>query len=1190
VSALPGCEWREVPLRDCQLIEASAGTGKTYTIVLLVLRALLETDTRIEQIVVTTYTRAAAQQLKTRLRAQLDETVRVLDAQDPDTSPFGEYLAGRIAALGASEARRRVRAALLSLELACIDTLHAVCARILRDEPLAAPMTCDGEALDAHALGRECLEDAWRARVLSASPGDTPDCSVLLDCGFENVARALAPLLERGTIEFVGVDHAVEQLRCAHFASLREPPTLHALREVLEDSRLEFRLNKEFTTALHSLLEALVGDAKHFVPAEALHEDFAAAAQNKRLHRRRIGEVPAITAVWQLAAFEPGAARARTAAAVEALVSHCRVEMRRRARARDGYTFADLIDAVATALAGRDGDVLAARLRARWPIALIDEFQDTDALQYAICTRIWSHADATLLLIGDPKQAIYGFRGADLYAYLAAAVALAGEPHRLGVNQRSSASLVDAVNAFYVDAGVDPFTLSTLRFEAVLASGRADATPLVSAEGRPYVPLRLHLAPEQVWTRGALDRWCLERCADDIAVSLTPGGPALGGERLDPGHFAVLLPTHRHVAELRALLRARGVPCVGGGRSSVYQSAAAEVLITLLRALLAPGEAAQWRAVLATGLFGANLSDFDGWRIDPSAWSSEVDRQQHLARSWQEHGIGGLLAPLLASRSAAILAVEDGERLLTDLRHLLELLAQVEAAHEGPHALLTRLERMRRDDTATAASDECSLRIEGDSNRVKLLTLHASKGLEFDIVYLPLAWRLGLADGRRFNPAVLALHDDAGRPICDAGSASFDRNETTALAEAHAEQLRLLYVALTRARHACHVFWGSIALRAGVQAGALDAHLARLARRFDTAAGVPAWHAFANAHPHAVMIAPACAVGERWRPRNLDVPATLEVCRERPARTRRWAVHSFTRIVRDSGHRFDPANAAPAEDETLIETEAADSGPVDVALRGGATFSGDQGSGVFASGTEAPLQRWRAWHGTAFGNALHQALERLDWHMPVDSQEVALRTALRDHGIGAPALPALHALAERTLATPLLDGVALRDLAVEDRVAELRFDFALHGAQLSRWPTLFAAHGCPELLPDLPPLAPLDGLLTGAADLVFRHHGRYYLADYKSNDLGDAADAYRGAGLLAAMQRGHYGLQLTLYQLALHRHLRQRLRDYDYTRDCGGALYLFVRGLAGDDGVFRARLPRELIDALDADCAGAVLA
>ncbi len=1184
MTTLPGCEWRGVPLRDCQLIEASAGTGKTYTIVMLVVRALLETDVRIEQVVVTTYTRAAAQQLKSRLRAQLDAALRVLGAADPDASPFADYLAGRVAVLGASEARRRVRAALLSLELACIDTLHALCARILRDEPLAAPMTCDGEALDAYALGRECLEDVWRARVLAASPGDEPDCSVLLECGFDGVARALVPLLERGTLEFVAVDHAVEQLRCAHFETQRDPATLQALREVLDDADAQFRLNTQFATALHSLLEALANNARHFVPPEHLREDLAAAAQHKTWHKRKIGEVPAIAAVWQLATFEPGAARARTATAVETLVSYCRTEMRLRARARDGYTFGDLIDAVATALTSGDGDELAARLRARWPIALVDEFQDTDALQYLICTRIWSHEDATLLLIGDPKQAIYAFRGADLHAYLAAAAALPGTPHRLGVNQRSSTNLVDAVNAFYVDAGQDPFAMPMLRFEAVMASGRADAKPLAAADGAAYAPLRVHLAPDQAWTRGALDRWCLERCADDIAASLAPDGPTLDGSPLDPGHFAVLLPTHRQVVELRALLRARGVPCVGGGRSSVFQSVAAEVLITLLRALLEPGDARQWRAALATELFGARLSDFDAWRRDAAAWSDEIERQQQLVQRWEHQGIGGLLAPLLAARSAAILAVEDGERLLTDLRHLLELLATEEAMHDGPRALLTHLERMHGDDRATASSDECSLRIEGDSNRVRLFTLHASKGLEFDIVYLPLAWRLGLSDGRKSNPAVVALHDAAGRPVCDAGSAAFDRNEATSLAEAHAEQLRLLYVALTRARHACHVFWGAIANPNGAQEGALDAHLGRLSRRFDAAAGEPTWRAFADAHPRAVMIAPPCAATGRWRPRDPGAQALPEACRERPPRPRRWAVHSFTRIVRDSGHRFDPASASPADDETLIEDVPA----VSTDAAGDATFLPGDGSGV--AGTSAPPpERWRAWHGTAFGNALHHALERLDWQLTVDSQEAALRAALREHGVGAFALPALRALAERTLASPLLEGVALRDIDAQDRVAELRFDFALHGAQVSRWPALFAKHDCAELLPELPAQGPLDGLLTGAADLVFRHQGRYYLADYKSNDLGEGSDAYRGAGLLAAMQRGHYGLQLTLYQLALHRHLRQRLPDYDYTRHCGGALYLFVRGLAGDAdaGIFRALLPHALIDALDADCAGA---
>ena len=1191
-------DWRAVPLSGRQLIEASAGTGKTFTITLLVLRALLETACGIEHIVITTFTRAAAQELKLKLRARLEQAAGllttptdVLPAPEADaaTLQLRQYLDQRAFALGADETRRRLRAALLSLELAPIDTLHALCARILRDEPLAAPLAIAGEPLDAHALARESLEDGWRARVLAGGAAESPDCTLLLPFGFAAVASALVPLIEGGPVEFVPAAEGLAVRRAARFDALRNPSSLDALRAVLRDADKHFCLNKDFRDGLADLIAALAVATSNPTVAAALRSEHAGKAQHKSRHKRGVEEVPAMRGVRELADGEVECQRAARAHALQALTASCRDEMRRRGRARDGHTFADLIEATAAALSGGDGDALAGRLRARWPIALIDEFQDTDAQQYAICARIWDAPDAALLLIGDPKQAIYAFRGADLHAYLAVAAALQEPPYRLGVNQRSSTPLVTATNAFYVDAGARPFALAQLAFEPVTASGRADTKPLRSDAGGEYPPLRLHIAPSDLEdaSRDGHDRWCLTRCADDIGAALAPGGPKLAGKPLDPGNFAVLLPTHRHIAALRELLRARGVPCVGAGGASVYDSPAAEVLITLLGALIAPNDPALWRGVLASALYAATLSDFARWWQRPEEWALELAHAEQLAARWHTHGIAALLGPLITERAACLAAAPDGDRLLTDLRHLLELLAREEPAHAGPRALLTHLERARDDNPNMATADERSLRIDSDSARVRLLTLHASKGLEFDIVYLPLAWRLGLPEWKRTEPCVLAFHDDQGVWMRDAGSAAFDRHATRARAESQAESLRLLYVAMTRARHATHLFWAvSGTPRDSLESTALDLHLDALARRYGVPAGAPAWQAFAAAHAAVVAIAPApSAMAQRWQPQHVSVDAAkaLAVRSARPRRMQRWAVHSFTSVLRERERSFAIAATAPAGDEAWEPVDAGVFGSVAEAATAADRFD------VIAPETVAAASRWRAWHGASFGNALHFSLERVDWNEPLAAQTETLQLALRESGVPALALPALRALVERTLVTPLLDGGArLRMLPPSDRLAELRFDLALQHAQLARWPALFAAHGCAHLLPSLPTSSALLGLLTGAIDLVLRHDGRYFVADYKSNDLGDGVDAYRGANLLRAMQRGQYGLQLTLYQLALHRYLRQRLHGYDYDLHCGGALYLFVRGLEADGGgVFRERLPRALVEALDADCAGA---
>ncbi len=1170
-------DWRSVPLAGRQLIEASAGTGKTYTILLLVLRALLETDTRIEQVVVTTYTRAAAMELKVKLRDRLQHAQRALDAmargEATAATDIDRYLSARALALGIDEARRRIRAALLSLELAAIDTLHALCGRILRDEPLAAPMAFDGGAADAPALARECLEDLWRGHVLGAAPldldGAAMSCTSLLEFGFTAVARALIPLLERAPVRFVEVARDLESRRDAAFDALRGDDMLAELDAVLADAAKEFKLRVGFSRPLAELASALKADRREHVVPKELGADCAADSQHKK-HQRPLHASACIGALHRLAELDQAARSARVALALQALAGAARAGMSRRAQARDMFTFANLIDATESALAGSGGAALATRLRERWPIALIDEFQDTDQQQFAVCTRLWDHPDATLLLIGDPKQAIYGFRGADLHAYLEAAAALIGTAHRLDISHRASARLVEAVNAFYVDAGEAPFGLRQLAFAPLGASGRADARPLRGVDGAASPPLRLHLCADAS-SREALDRWSLESCADDIASALAEARETLAGEPLHPGNIAVLLPAHRHVARLRELLAERGVPSIGAGRANVWDSVAAECLIALLRALVAPDRAPLWRAALTTPLFGATLADIRGWQVDPAAWNARVEQATRLAWTWRAQGIAGLLGPLIAARAAVVVSFDEGERLVTDLRHLLELLAAEESRHGSPQALLSLLERAFQDARAATASpaEERNLRIDSDARRVRLMTVHVSKGLEFDIVYLPLAWRLGLPEWQQPKVKLHAFHDDAGRAVLDAGLYPVEAHVARARAEALQEALRLQYVSLTRARHACHVFWGSVAAKGSrTEPGALDSHLAALARHFGTPPGVATWSAFAAAHANAVTLVDTPSAGSVVpRAFAAEARSRLVARGDRPGRPLPWSVSSFTRLVRDSGHAYDPVEAAAATDEVHVADDDASA----------------------ADGVPGVDRRWRAFRGTAFGNALHQTLERSDWQRPLDAQPGIVTAALASNGVGKEASEALLALAERTLTTPLFaDGSCLRDVPACDRRAELRFDFALRSTHFTGWPALFAAHGCAHLLPALPDSGKLTGLLTGAIDLLFRRDGHYFVADYKSNDLGAAAHAYAADGLLAPMQRSYYGLQMTLYQLAVHRYLRQRISGYDYARDVGGSLYLFVRGLdASGDGVFRERLPFALIEALDADCAGA---
>lgn len=1128
-----------IPLHGTRLIEASAGTGKTYTIANLYLRLLLELRLQVGQILVVTYTNAATAELRARVRERLREAVSAWGSNR--SSPGDEFLDRLLRQrqqYGSTEPDcAQLLLALNAFDEAAILTIHGFCQRVLQEHAFESGVFFDAELIaDQGPLLAEVVQDFW-IRELHDAPA-----------GF--IRHLQNADVTPGSLQYLA----------AKIAANPDMPVLP------ERSAADFR----------HLEEALPGggDRPAFLEARALKLQLDLAA-------------------------------------------YVRQELPRRKQLARSDSFDDLLHRLAGALRGFHGDALAAMVRQHFHAALIDEFQDTDPVQYDIFRRLYAGTPAPLFLIADPKQAIYAFRGADVFAYMQAKRDARSEPYTLTVNRRSDPSLVQAVSALFTRARL-PFVFPDISCPAVVAGPEARDRLGGAAAGQ--APLEILFVPRtdrpgQVNKRnGVINKaWGEDALTNAVAseiVRLLHAGVTIADRRVTPGDIAVLCRKNRQAGLMQEALRRRGVPSVLHTEASVFETAEAEEVERVLRAMADPADGGAIRAALATIMLGEDASALSNLDQDAHRWDEWVGRLQAWHDLWARRGFVTAFRGLLEAQAVAarLLRLHDGERRLTNVLHLMELLHAASAEERrGPQALVHWLNQMRINVEARAplASEAAQIRLESDAAAVQLTTVHKSKGLEYSIVYCPYLWDGSLlsADDKR----ALRFHDvqDGHVLKLDIGSAEFAAHLAAAEREALAENLRLLYVALSRARHRCTVVWGLFN-------SAETSALGYLLHQNPDAVGDPAAQAyerlrsFRNAPADDGMRADLAAViaaanggiavrdlppenGDRYRP-SAQGPSVLR-CRTlaRPLQ-QTWKVTSFSALVSSGLRITEPAEEGLDRDATL-DTPSPEQPP----RRGAATL---------VKLHDFPV-------GTRAGQFLHDVLQRLDFHMQDTAglrQSVA--TALARFGFAENWLEPLCGTLADVMATPLDEraGLRLGDITMSQRLNELEFIFPIfHGAAggqaypqsalltRERLAEAFARHAVPPVSPEYPHrlrqlgFAPLNGFLKGFIDLAFVHQGRWYIVDYKSNFLGSMPDDYQPSRLLHPMAEHHYFLQYHLYVVALHRHLNNRLPDYDYDRHFGGVYYLFLRGMAPDHGragIFADRPGRALIEALSAALGG----
>jgi len=841
-------------------------------------------------------------------------------------------------------------------------------------------------------------------------------------------------------------------------------------------------------------------------------------------------------------------------------------ELEHRKQVDNILFYDDLLLRVRNGLAAEDG-LLAQAVRSRFKAALVDEFQDTDSIQCEIFLHLFASTSGLLFMIGDPKQSIYSFRGSDIFSYLKAA-RQARRTYTLRRNWRSTPGLIRAVNTLFAHVP-QPFVYREIGFE----TGSPGPEPIPEEPAGPALDLWYFRGNggRPLNKSDAVQRISAAVADEILRLATDPDGV------YHPGEIAILVRSNRQGRRMKAALDARGIPAVLYGAGNVFDSPEAAELQRLLTGICEHSREECFRSALVTELLGLTAEQIDGAEADAKAWEDRRARFREYADLWQRNGFMPMFRRLLAREQVMerLLGLVDGERRLTNLFHLAELL-QEESLRRPPSmvALIRWLTDQRSADAPRR--EEQLLRLESDARAVNILTIHRSKGLEFPVVFCPFTW-----EGSQLrSEAEVVCHDpDSANRILDLGSDQIEEHRQRARAETLAENLRLFYVAVTRAQSHCYLVWGRF-------------------NTADTSAPAYLFHRPPQTAGDADIVAALqnhlTGLDSEQRLRDLQqlaarsdgsIALTVRPEESPPAHRapeesrgplqcrnftgwidRSWKVTSYTALTSRKGVEEDrPQHDSPARESAPAETRKSEKQAAGSAERRIEHFPKGARAGIF----------------------FHDLLQRIPFDRPVAADVVLAK--LQEYNFDSEWQSCVTDALDRLLEIELLPGVQMRSVPQQQRVHEMEFTVPLQPLSPRDLQAIFDDIDLEVPNPyavqmDALEFSPVRGFLKGYIDLVFEHGNRYYLVDWKSNHLGDERRFYRPGHLAEVMTAERYGLQYLLYTVALDRYLRSRRSDYRYRRHFGGVFYLFLRGISADvtdrSGIFYDRPDPQIIDAL----------
>lgn len=1212
-----------LPLNQVNLIEASAGTGKTYTIGSIYLRLLLQAGENcfsrplnVEEILVVTFTEMATEDLKRKIRERLTAAISIFSEyyEKQDKTIFtGEhqFLAELLPYLedDIPTVLRRLKLAEQNLDLASIYTIHGFCRRMLMQHAFNSGVHFNLKLLkDQSDLLKQFANEFWRehfysqpfeiANFISKELGSPDDVLSILESALNkdvSVATDNQQSLSLSIDEFLQKSvgerlKAVEDLKVFWLKNVDEISSI-IMEEITKDypkDQLK-SLNRKiyqkgrFKTWIEQINE-WANNPLDYEINKTLREYFLQSSieqnyekQTEELNNKKAA-MPLYAPIFaELEEYVQILVKQHQSSDLlkKIILYHYRQGIQKKLLEYKANhpekSFDDLLRLLKEALYGEGGEQLTELIRFQYPFAMIDEFQDTDALQYQIFSKIYRNETASgnvgFMMIGDPKQAIYRFRGADIFTYLKAADE-ANERFNLGTNYRSSQPLVDGVNRLF-DFKNAPFIYENIEF---LNVGAAKKNLVFQLNNQPEPAFRFYINDKDESTQQDYAKACaisiqqwLKSAAENPVVF--PNESKAENQTLRAENIAVLVRGYTEADLVKKELQALGIASVYlSDRGNVFESNTAKELALILQACLSVTERPILNAI-ATALFGLNAAEIHQIHHDEIQWQRWAEKFAEYQQIWQRQGVLPMLHHLLLAENITekLLSRPDGERKLTDLLHLAEILQQAAALNESEAALLRWFEKQIQDE----GRQEAQIRLESERQLVKIVTIHKSKGLEYDLVWLPFLGNAAKnpAKNKLFN---LYYDSDEEKTLWDMQ----DQHLDDLTQEVFAEELRLLYVALTRAKYqmafvlpkAFDKKWNALlyVLTQGEIGRKLD-----LPNNWDTQ---PLLEKFNQLLPNDVAI-------ESTDVLQASEPLTLNVSQENLSAEifqgeieQDWRVTSFSGI--EQTHQRKAYLNESAVKKSLIFDDAKD---YDVSIS--IENITENLTALEHDNDEMVLDFPR---GTQIGTLLHRYFEKVPFIQLAEKENI--EKLCQDLNLAEEQFAAVQQWFEQILSTPILpnDDFTLAQINEKQCLKELAFylNISNHFDVAGFNPALATLHHLPS-----EPLQfdDIQGMVRGTMDLVFSHQDKYYLLDYKSNFLGETLKDYDQAALKKAMLEHHYDWQYLLYLVALHRYLKTRLPHYDYNRDFGGVVYAFLRGMNGSpqSGIFFDKPDWQLIQQLE---------
>ena len=1182
-------------LEKISLIEASAGTGKTYTITTLFVR-LVAMGYQVESILVVTFTEAAAAELKLRIRKRLVHCLMVLSGQEND-----EYAADDLTCFlqnqgDADQIRRLLRLAVTCFDQAAIMTIHSFCFSVLRENAFESNAHFDIELMaDNRGFVDQVVRDFFSGRINhldSLFLSFLDQNNITLDTFAKSLVRAAARpeirvVPEPPEFQDIWDDYKETVASAAKILNQE----LEGIRNLIQDhAGVEKRsYNKKnlsnWLNACQKKFEKNPGTDLLFNMSEkgdALYK----FTRTRLTEKTKAGHTPPDHAFFDRCEHLLDLSRSMAANLIALRYLFLDDYAKALAAMKQGQGacfFDDLINDLAAALDGPGGQALKTAVRKRFHACLIDEFQDTDPGQYKIFSILFTDPGTAFFMIGDPKQAIYGFRGGDIFTYMTASNAC-DQRFTLAKNYRSAPAMVQAVNTIFLSQE-NPFGFERIPF---LPVGTPDtAVDRLVCNGVPVPPATFLVVDTEGLPRNktgvinksdaqdfildifAKDMLCLLKDPDTCLLDKDAPDDKDAATPVTPGDMAVLVRTNGQAEAIQKALVKRGIPCFLSRTGSVFDAVQARELYDILCAVERPGEMGLIKAALVSSVYQADEAFLTRMNIDDTLAGTWQDRFSSYRRIWEEKGFVSMITALLYPADAEpVPCAHMDERGLTNVFHLKELLAQaaMNLGKEIPSKIALLIEWFRKqlfEQTRQATADE--LRLESDARAVAIVTIHKSKGLEYPIVFLPFLWHVGTS---KDNHAPVLFHDPEENHalVLDLGSENRERAMQLNRNEVVAEDMRLLYVALTRASAGVRIFWGGFA---GIEGSALGRllHPGGLGKDLPLISDLEHLCDASGQSMDVVVLKPDALQEGIFDAQTVQDDDFSPKIMTRKVTTA-WRISSYSALA--AGHSYDPVQDG--------QKERQEPNP--------ALFLKDPAPAMDI----VPLSTFPK--GPGAGDFFHKVFEDIDFCDPA-AIEPSVVSNLDRFGFAMPtAVPYICDAVRGILSAPLDTGqgrcFSLDQIPVAHRLVEMEFNITLERFNPPALGKLFDTVEKDDKTAGYGPrissmqTSGFQGFLKGFIDLVVCHENQWYILDYKSNYLGPCFSDYNPAALKAAMISHDYILQYHLYLAALDRYLRLRLPDYNYADHFGGVLYLFIRGMAKDKntGIFFHRPGNEFIKQL----------